>query len=209
MSKGTTSGSFYTNSELGFRYQLPKGWAVNDKETTLAHEFAWADNPGSRTQSSQSQCSKNLLFVTKHPEGMKLNSFDPMALMIAVDPECFPEITLPKSATERDLVQKAAAQVLRHLDTPGSVVRAQARVRAFDNAGRVMLEISRPLSMTTREVSLGSLTTIRNVNRSVLLLPAGGYWAVWIFVSGDDVDMDTLKTTKIFFDAAGESSATK
>ena len=210
LSKGSTSGDSYANPDLGFRYQLPSGWSVNERETTAVHQFAWMDDPGTKTQTqSPSACSKTLLFVTKHPEGMKLNSFDPLALMVAIDPACFPEIVFPKSATERDAIQKAAGQILGHLQTPGSAVRGPARVRAFDNAGRVMLEISRPLSITTREVALGSLTTVRNINRSVLAMSASGYWVLWIFVTGDDVDMDYLKATKIFLDPPGDSPAKK
>lgn len=207
LSKGTTSGNLYVNSDLGLRYQFPDGWTVNEKETAVAHQFAWADDPSAKTETtSNSTCSKKLLFVTKHPEGMKLNSFDPMALLIAVDPNCFPAIPYPKSPADHETAQRSASQILSHLQAPGSVVRAPARVRAFDNGGRVMLEISRPLSISTNEATL---TTLRNVNRSVLMTPAGGYWVIWIFVSGDDADMDRLKATKIFFDAPAESSAVK
>jgi len=210
LSQGTTSGNLYVNPVLGLRYQFPEGWTVNDKITTVPHQFTWVDQPGAKTPGgSTTQCSRNLLFVTKHPEGMETNSFDPMALMVAVDPACFPEITFPRSLTDRDAVQKAAAQVLQHLQTPGAVVRAPARARAFDNAGTVMLEVWRPLSFTTREPRRGAGATIRNVDRSVLMMPAGGYWIVWIFVSGDDVDMDKLKSTRIFLDVPGESPANK
>jgi hypothetical protein len=195
------------NSELGFRYRFPDGWTINQEETVVAHQFAWVDDPSAKTKNaSPSQCSKNLLFVTKHPEGMRLNSFDPMALVIAVDPKCFPAITYPSSPTDQEAIQRSASQLLSHLQTPGSVTRAPARVRAFDNGGRVMLEISRPLSISTHEATL---TTLLNVSRSVLTMPASGYWVIWIFVSGDDVDMDRLKATKIFLDAPSESSAVK
>lgn len=202
LSKGTTSGNLYVNSELGFRYQLPDGWTVNDKETLVAHQFAWVDDPSAKTQTSApSRCSKNLLFVTKHPGGMRSNSFDPMELMIAVDPNCFPAITYPKSPKDHEAIQRSVNQVQSHLQTPGTasgtVSGTPARVRAFDNGGRVMLEISRALSISTHEATL---TTLLNVNRSVLMMPAGGYYVIWIFVSGDDVDMDRLKATKIFLD---------
>jgi hypothetical protein len=210
LSQGTTSGNLYVNSALGLRYQFPEGWTVNDKIATVPHQFTWVDQLVAKTQSgSPTLCSRNLLFVTKHPEGMETNSFDPMALMVAVDPACFPEITFPKSVTDHDGVQKTAAQVLQHLQTPGAVVRAPARARAFDNAGTVMLEVWRPLSFTTRELKRGAGATIRNVDRSVLMMQAGGYLIVWIFVSGDDVDMDKLKATKIFLDAPGEPPANK
>jgi hypothetical protein len=190
LSNGTVSGNMYANPDLGLRYQLPGGWTVGEKETAVSHQFAWVDDPSAKTPSSSPRlCSKNLLFVTKHPEGMKLNSFDPMALVIAADPTCFREITYPKSVKEREAIQKSASQFLSHLQAPGSVVRGAARVRAFDNAGKVMLEISRPLSITTREVTFASITTIQNVNRSILTMPVNGYWVIWIFVSGDDVDM--------------------
>ncbi len=207
LNKGTTSGNLYVNSELGLRYQFPDRWTVNEKETAVAHQLAWADDPSAKTENtSNSACSKKLLFVTKHPEGMLLNSFDPMALLIAVDPNCFPAIPYPQSSADHETAQRSASQILSHLQTSGSVVRAPARVRAFDNGGRVMLEVSRPLSISTKEASL---TTLRNVERSLLVMPARGYWVIWIFVSGDDADMDRLKATKIFFDAPVESPAVK
>ncbi len=210
LDKGRTSGQFYVNSELHLRYQLPDGWAVSEKETVASHQFSWADKPSAKDQQTPTiQCSKNLLFVTKHPEGMTLSGFDPMELIIAIDPTCFPEINFPKSTADHEAIQRAAGQFLSHLQTPGAVVRAPARVRAFENGGRLMLDISRPLSITTREITLGSRTMIRNVDRSVLMLPARGYWIAWIFVSGDDVDMDYLKATKIFLDEPGDSSSVK
>ena len=156
------------NAELGLRYEFPNGWTVNEKETAVAHQFVWADNPSAKVEnSSNGACSKRLLFVTKHPEGMLLNSFDPMALLIAVDPSCFPAIPYPRSSADHETAQRTAGQILSHLQTPGSVVRAPARVRTFDNGGRVMLEVSRPLSISTNEASL---TTVRNVSRSVLMI---------------------------------------
>src|SRR5271155_80210 len=200
LSAGSTSGQFYINSELGLRYQIPGGWTAGEKEVVASHKFAWVDDPSTKEQrASANQCSKNLLLVTKHPEGMALNGFDPMALMIAIDAACFPEITFPKSKTDKDAIQRFASQILAHLQNPGDAVRAPARVRAFENGGRVMIEVSRPLQITTHEIALGPRTMIRNVDRSVLIVPAAGYWVAWIFVSGDDVDMDYLKASKIVF----------
>lgn len=195
ISAGEVSANTYRNSELGFRYEFPAGWHVSDQPKTAEHQFGWKDDPSGK--SAIERCSKTLLFVTKHNEEMRINGFDPMALVIAVDPGCFPPISFPKSAGDHAAVRDIVTQVLNHLKTPEVAAKSTSRVHPFAYAGRVIVEFSQSFSVAIHESGARGL---ENILSSVAVTPTGQYWAIWIFVAGNDADLGTLKSSKIFFE---------
>ena len=196
VSKGEVSGNTYLNSALGFRYQFPAGWNVSDQAARTEHQFGWKDDPSGR--SATSQCSKKLLFATKHSEEMRINGFDPMVVVIAVDPGCFPTIAFPNSADNREAARKVVEQVLDHLLTPPLVGKTPSSVHPFEYDGRVVLEFSQSFSLAIHE--LGG-RGVENVLSSVAVTQTAQYWVMWIFAAASEADLGTLKSTKIFFDA--------
>jgi hypothetical protein len=202
---GTVSGDTYHNPELGFRYQFPHGWVVNDKATqekaiAARHQFVWGDDTSAkREHKAMRQCTKSLLFVTRYPQEMRSVVFNPQALLIAADPKCAPGVSFPSTVKDREAIQRIANQLWIYFKTPAIMSKNPARVRVFENAGRVMLEISQSFISSTDE--LGT-STVQDFSSSVLLMQARDYWVMWMFMADGEIELDQLRATKIFFDAA-------
>jgi hypothetical protein len=204
---GTLSGNNYYHSDLGFRYEFPKGWAVNDptRIIKLEHKFVWEeDKPGKGDSKAAAQCSKTLLFVSEHPDGMQTNEYDPMASLTAVDSKCLPGATFPVSVNDHGQIQSVADQVITHLKPPTLLNKTPAQIRAFNNDGRMMLEISRSLTLDTRSPQRRN---VQNIKSSMLVMQAKQYWVIWTFASADARNLDKMRASKIYFDAV-ESPAT-
>jgi hypothetical protein len=207
---GLVSGDVYHNVELGFRYQFPHGWIVNDKGTqekalSAGHQFVWADDiSAKREKKATRQCAKGLLFVTQYPEEMRLNSFGPLAFLIAADPKCIPGVSFPSTAKDHEAIQRIVSQLGVYFKTLPINSNGSPHIRAFDNGGRVMLEVSNSFSMSTHEPGSDTFRTVRS---SILVMQARDYWVMWMFASDNDTQLNQLRATKIFFDAAPAGSA--
>jgi hypothetical protein len=201
---GTISGNTYHNSELGFRYQFPSDWVVNDaatqqKEIAGGHQLAWEDATSRKLgDKAPNQCTRNLLFVTQHPAGMQVNGFDSSVFLMAVDPKCAPGVSFPATVKDHEGIQRSLKQILSHLKVSTVTSKKPIRIRAVDNAGRVILEISQLLNIS---ISERGGTTTQNIYTSLLLMQAGQYWVLWWVASDTDYNLERLRTTKIFFDA--------
>ncbi len=195
ISGGDISGNTYHNAELGFRYEFPSGWVVSKKATEPEHQFGWKDDPSGK--STTGRCSKTLLFVTKHSEGMRINSFDPMAVVIAVDPECLPQVAFPSSRNDHESGSKVLDQVLDHLKAPPLIGKTPSRVHPFEYGGRVILESSQAFSLDLYEPGGRRL---QNLLSSIVVTQTVQAWVIWIFVAANDADLGVLESSKIFFD---------
>jgi hypothetical protein len=204
VSDGTISGNMYHNAELGFRYEFPAGWSVNGKGTqanaiAAGQQFVWADDtPVRRDANAARQCSKNLLLVTRHPEEMRLNEFNSLALLIAADPKCLAGASYPSSVNDQAAIQHVAGNLGTYFKTYSTTSVTPRRVRAFESAGRVMLEVSEGFKVSRHE--LGT-TKIQNIRSSVLIMKAEKHWVMWMFASAIDDEFEKLRASRIFFDA--------
>jgi hypothetical protein len=207
---GTISGDTYHNSELGFRYQFPDDWVANEtdteKEIEDGHQVAWEDTASKKLREAPSRCTKNLLFATQHPAGMPTNGFDPSVLLMSIDPACVPGAIFPSSVKDQDGIQRSAKQIMSHLKMATVISRSPVQLRAFDIAGRVMIEISESFNISIHEPAR---TTTQNIHTSILLMQAGGHWILWRFAADTDYNLNRLRATKIFFDADPERDKVK
>lgn len=195
ISAGDISGNTYRNTDLGLRYEFPTGWNVSPEATTPEHQYGWKDDPSGK--STANPCSRRLLFVTKHHEGMTLIGLDPMAVVVAVDPACLPDATFPQSPNDQKATRRVVEQVLDHIQTPRLAWKSESKVHPFEYAGRVFIELSHSFSIVIREPGSKGL---QRVISSVAVAPVGKYWVVWIFVAANDADLGDLKGSRIFFD---------
>jgi hypothetical protein len=178
VSDGAIAGNSYSNPELGFRYEFPSGWVVNGKATHGDH------------------CTKTLLFVTRYAKGAQAGQFNPLIILMAIDPGCSPGVTFPKAVDDRAAIQRIASHTMRFFQQASFESTGPARVRAFNGGGKVMLEISQSLSVT----GTGSEKPLI-VPSSTILMESKGVWVVWMFASNTQAELDELRKTKIFFDA--------
>jgi len=189
---GEISGNTYHSRQLGFSYEFPSGWTVG-KATVPEHKFEWKDDSPKGIR----RCSKNLLFVTEHPEGMRPDGFVPMASLLVVDPNCVPGVIFPSSVSDRKAVERVVNAIESRLDMPPLNNLTLPRVRPVEYAGRVILQISQSMSVSVHDTST---TTNQNLQMSVSALQSREYWVVWLFIAASDSEMSKLKATKIFFD---------
>lgn len=197
ISDGGISGNSYHSRQLGFSYEFPAGWTVG-KATAAEHKFGWKDDPAEKSPpKGDRRCSKNLLFVTEHPEGMRLDGFVPMVALFVVDPDCIPGVTFPNSVGDREAVELVVKRIEARLDTPPLNKETQPRVRPVEYAGRVLLQISQSMSVSVHDANT---TTNQNLQMSISVMQAREYWVIWLFVTPNDSEMGKLKATRIFFD---------
>lgn len=202
---GTVSGNVYHNPDLGFQYEFPKGWAVNDKKTqrvaiAAKGQFVWTEDVSPiRKSNAGRQCAKNLLFVTRYPVEMHTNDFNPLVTLLVADPQCIPGASYPSTAKDQDAIQRVASHLGVYVETQNIREKERPRIHAFDNSGRVILEITARYAPDI--VNTPNVTTLEIVT-STLVIPVGKYWMVCMFVGGDDAQLAWLRTTKMLFDSS-------
>jgi hypothetical protein len=200
---GSVSGGEYRNSQLGFRYQFPRGWIVDDKAAQkqaleIQVQFVWTDDSPTKVERKPAhQCSRDLLLVSQYPDEMRTAGFNSSAFLIAADPQCSPGVKFPENAKDNDAIKKVASRLGTYLKMPNITSQSPAHIRAFEYSGRVIMEVSQSFNVYTHEP--GS-QTVQNVRSSVLIMPANGYWVMCMFASDDDLHLDKLRATKFFFD---------
>jgi hypothetical protein len=172
------SGNTYGNAGLGFRYEFPSGWVLNDKAT---HH----DN-----------CTKTLLFVSRYQKGTtQTEQINPLVIVMAVDPVCASGIAFPKTVDDHEAIQRLASYSMRYFQQESFQSTGAAHVRALNASGRVMVDVSQSLSVTVP----GNKEPVIAPS-SVILMQANEYWIIWMFASNSQAELDELRKTKIFFD---------
>jgi hypothetical protein len=200
LSAGVVSGNAYKNDALGFTYEFPPGWVVNDKAIQdkvmeAGHQFAWGDSPSAaREHAAFQQCARVLLMATKYPEGTKTEGYNPLVTVIAVDSACAPGAHFPISIDDHDAIKEAAQQLVRSFAGTPFISKGNNSVRAFVVQGHVMLDISGSFQVNPP----GSNTPL-DIYTSIDFTQVNGYLVGWGFVSGSQSGLQELKNTKIAF----------
>ncbi len=200
LNPGVVSGNTYTNDALGFEYEFPAGWVVNDKATQdktmeAGHQFAWGNSPSAgREHEAFQQCARVLLFVTKNAEGTRTEELNPLIVVIAADSACFPGVHFPTSVDDRDAIKQVAQQFVRSFAGTPFVAKGQNSVNTFTVQGHLMLEISGSFAVTPpgHNAPLDIFTSLD-------FTEAKDYWVAWGFMSGSQAGLLELKSTKIAF----------
>ena len=201
LSEGVITGNIYTNDALGFEYELPGGWVTNDKATLArtmktGHQFASGYSPSAaRGHELFEQCARVLLFVTKYPEGAKIEELNSLVYVIAADPACFPNAHFPTSVIDRDGMRLSARQFMDSFaGTPFVAKWEESSVNASAVQGHLMLDVTGSLAVdsSSRKLPL-------NVFTSCVFTETKGYRVAWGFESGSLEGLQKLKKSKIGF----------
>jgi len=210
LNPGSISGNTYKNEELGFQYEFPTGWVVNDKATQekvteAGHQFVWGNDPSAaREHEAAEQCARILLFVTEHPAGTKTEQLNPLIIVMAVDPACSAGAHFPKSIDDREAIQRIARQILLYFRQTPLASTGQAQVRSFTTVGRLVIEVTQSLT-----ANVPGQSTPSNIFTSMELMEAKDYWVAWMFATGSEAALAELKNTKIFFRPSDPVQATQ
>ncbi|MGH9498625.1 MAG: hypothetical protein ACRD3L_05735 [Terriglobales bacterium] len=203
MDGGKVSKNIYHNAQLGFSYEFPHGWVVNDKSTQQRahnerHQFAWADDLSARWEKPPSRhCSRGLLLVTKYPEEMHTNDFNPLGFLAVADPQCAPTVRFPTSVKDTDAVERVAGQLGLYVKTPTINSRGAARLRVFESNGRVVITVLERLNFMTYEPGI---STNQDLLSETTVMQAGDCWIVLMFLGESDADLAPLRASQIRFD---------
>ena len=205
---GSVSGNVYRNEDLGFQYEFPRGWNISDKKIQLqeiswGNQFVWGDDLSPKQELESKRCAKTLLFVSKYPEQMHVNYFNPFALLIAADPRCVAGTSFPSSVKDRDSVQRIASHLDVYFKTTSIRPLEPSRIKPFDWGGHIVFETACRFRVTTHGAAT---TTTQEILTSTLVMSAGKYWVMCMFVGGDDEQLNKLKSTKIFFIPTAEGT---
>lgn len=203
LTAGSISENVYRNDELGFRYQFPPGWVVMSRTAQQSgpqpgRQFVTGNSPTAQQEhEAASQCTRDLLFVTRHlEEDSRLGQFNSKILLAVVDPNCAPGSRFPRTVDDREAIQQIARLVVQYFRTSVMSPAAPARVRAFNSAGRTTIEISQAFAVPAP----GQPDPVA-VFYSTLVTEIDDCWVIWIFSAGDKKELEELRNTKIFFDA--------
>lgn len=207
LSPGVISGNLYTNDALGFRYQFPAGWIVDDEETQgrvteAGHQFVWGANPSAaREHELSQQCERTLLSVTKYPEGTKAEETHPLIAVMAFDSSCFPMKHFPTLSDDPETIRGAIEQIVQTFAGPleGGPVKFRGDTfgEAFGLEGHLVLQVS-----VSFAVKPPSSTLRRTVYTSLEFTEAKSYFVAWIFMSGSQAELRELKNTRISFNSS-------
>ena len=166
---GTISGNTYRNDELGFRFEFPAGWVVNDKATQddvmdIGHQFAWGNNPTAAREHEIAQgCGRPLLMVTKAPEGTKTETLNSLIFIFVADLACGDaSVQFPTSLDDHDGIRQIGQQLIRMFDGTPFMSKGQNSLKASMVQGHVLLEFSRAsqISIPSRNVSVDVYTSM-------------------------------------------------
>ena len=114
---------------------------------------------------------QGLLFVRQFAENPATGEFNPMVLLLAMDSACISRTSFPKGVEEHGTVQQIATQTIDYFRTDRQIPTGPARVRAFSNAGRLMIDISQSFTLTEpgQAVPMTTLSSILAVRESKFL----------------------------------------
>lgn len=208
INSGTISHNTYHNSDLGFTYEFPSGWTANDKAVQSkaiidGTQFAWADDfTPRRKHTDVPPCSKGLLVATEHPEDMVINhGLNASAILIAADPKCL-NSPFPATAKDQAAIQQVAGSIGIYFKSPGARGIGSPRIRAFEDAGRLILEVSQQYGLSNLP-SEGS-SSYKTIYTSIMIMKARKYWLMWMYASSDPGKLDILRKSKVYFDGPPE-----
>ncbi len=200
LNPGAISENVYTNDALGFTYQFPAGWVVNDEATQnkiveAGHRAAWGDSPSAaRDHAAFQQCGRILLLATKYPAGTKTKEYNPLVTVTAIDPACVPGLHFPTSMDDRDAMKETAQQLFGSFAIPSSISKGNNTFGSLMIQGHLMLDVTGSFHVNPP----GSDKPLE-IYFSMDFTQLNGYFVGWSFATGSQSELRELKNTKIGF----------
>jgi hypothetical protein len=202
LSPGTIAGSNYTNTALGFSYQFPDGWfladkATQEKVTQAGHEAAWGNDAGAAREHEAAQnCMKVLLWANKfqYQEGTHTEDVNPLIVVFAADPDCFPGTEFPTSSDDHEGAKNIAQAIVRSFQRTPLMGRGNMKLGTFTIQGHLFLDVS-----GMSQVNVPGRSAPVELYNSMVFTSSNEFWIVWAFSSGSEAGLHELKRTRIVF----------
>ncbi|HYL68682.1 MAG TPA: hypothetical protein VEX69_05925 [Candidatus Limnocylindria bacterium] len=199
LSLGTISENVYTNHALGITYEFPAGWYVADKAaqekvTEIGHQAAWGNSPSAAREHEAAQnCSKILLWATKLPEGTHTEEFNPMIVVVAVDPHCYPGAKFPSSIDDLGSAKEIGEGMVRSFQG-GPLPTEEMKLSILMVHGHIFIDVS-----SVAHVPMPGRPGPIEVHLATMLTAVNNLWIGWVFGSASDAQLQELKRTKLTF----------
>jgi len=200
LSAGSVTENNYTNEALGFSYQFPEGWQLIDKATQekvieRGHERAWGDSPSAaREHEVVQRCMKVLLWANKYPEGTPTKEVNPLIVVYAADPGCFPGARFPASSKDEETIRDLARGVAKAFQGTPLAGQGGMKVSTHTVEGHLFVEIS-----SVVQANVPGRPAPVELHNAMAFTPAHDFWVMWIYSCGSDAELQELKNTKIAF----------
>ena len=128
---------------------------------------------------------------------MRTNDFNPLVTLIVADPQCI-GASFPSTIKDQEGIQRIASHLGMYVETLNIREKERPRIHAFENSGRVILEIS---ARYAPNLNYAPTVASLEIVTSTVVIPVGKYWLVCMFVGGDDAQLAWLRATKMLFDS--------
>lgn len=206
LSPGAVSGNNYTNGTLGLTYQFPAGWYVADKATQekiieTGHEAAWGNSPSAAREHEVVQnCMKVLLWTNKYPAGTHTEDGNPLIVVYAADPDCFPGTKFPTSSDDEETIRQVAQAMVRAFQDTPLMGQGSMKLGTLMGQGHLFLEVS-----GVSQVSVPGRSAPLELHNSIMFTSVNDFWVIWFFSSRSEAELQELKNSKITFSASSKS----
>jgi hypothetical protein len=190
----------YSNQQLGLMFRVPLGWNHPDDATQklvveTGHRAAFGGDPAEDAEHQQSvRCTKNLVWLTKYPEGTKNAMSNPLVLLNAVDESCLGPRRLPSSPDDKDgaaVLQEMKAELLGS-EAPGT--KESARLFLVGDH-HLMFEVS-----GERLVSLPGRAEPEKVSMALRMMEQKGVLLEWMYEAGSPEELHEISKLAVKLD---------
>jgi hypothetical protein len=195
---GLVSDGSYTNSFLGFSFQFPTGWSVEDGRT----EGKAVGTPASLKTTTHTEigsadpCIRSLFSAHKLPPGSRSPDFNSHIMILAADPACFaPDVEFPSSVHDHSALQFLGAALLRAFAGSPLLGQNANSIRAVDLRGHIFLELP-----SVAAVPIPGSTLLRKVHKSFVLANMAHYWVIWLFECDTESELSRLMKASLSFE---------
>jgi hypothetical protein len=211
MDPGRVSGNKYRNDALGFSYEFPAGWHVLDQVAqeklmnAASRDFyprrasSRSGDPSPDEREARALCIRVLLWTTKHPQTVTdvhpLASVNPLAIVLAIVPDCYPGLTVPVKGSEGKYVREDI-EGLDMVFTGSSLMGDDdQKIRNFTQHDRSFVQVS-----TIRTTYIQADAAEKTIRSEFILTQVKGYWLAWLLLSDNPSELQQLQKLQVQFD---------
>jgi hypothetical protein len=198
---GNISGDFYENSMLGFSYRIPQGWSIEKRSAVqlAVEEYRMKEDLGRPSMGGIERklvddCSRTLFSAWAQrpgPDGqVSYDDFGEVTVS-AMSLGCFPNMTFPSNATDRDGFKSFLAEyALTH-----PIVDDMREAKVFSQDGITFLFLQGTVAFQVQGDELS-----RRLSLGLAITQRRGYLLTWFFAAPHDEELRALTNERASFD---------
>lgn len=195
LEQGSISGNQYSNSALGFVYQLPEGWYADAQSSESGQQETIVEVSDATRAAVVKECTRKLLSATEPTPANSASASSSRITIMAADPSCFaPGIKYPESVHDSDALQHMGQAIVRGFAGTSLLGRGANHLRAIELDGHVFLEMP-----SASAVPMVGSSLLRKVHRSLVLTTLQQFWVMWVFECDTPSELERIMKASILF----------